>query len=166
MLRRLPGNQWNQRYGINTTMTLKDSDGDVYLFRRRLIQTPWAAIYLHDIEKGDEQPEMHSHPFPFASLILRGGYAEDTARPVCALHQGPITRVAHLAGDWNVFPRGTVKIHTIVAVLPGTRTLVFAGRRRDSWGWFVEGRGLVHWKTFLLEQNREPHGRRIPGGAA
>jgi hypothetical protein len=162
-LRRLPGNSFNQRWGCNTTMTLKDSTGDTYLFRRRIVQTPWAAIYVHDIEKGDEQPELHSHPFPFASLILRGGYVERTASPANLWHLGEITPVVHMAGSWNVFPRGPVKLHTIIAAQPGTKTLVFTGRRRDSWGWFVEGRGLVPWKTFLLEQNREPTGRRIPG---
>lgn len=161
LLRRLPGNAFNQRWGLNTTMTLKDSTGEVYLFRRRLVQTPWAAIYLHDIANGDEQPELHSHPFPFISLVLRGGYAENVAHPE-GLEQGPVFRRVHLAGELNVFPRGHGKVHAIVTALPGTRTLVLAGRRRDSWGWFVPGRGLVPWKEFLLEQGREPHGTRIP----
>lgn len=159
-LTRLPHNGYNQRYGINTTMTLTNSDGDVYLFRRRIFQTPMLALYLHDIEQGDEITEaLHSHPFAFISLILRGGYTEITASPEGA-DIGPISQQTHMRGDLNVFPRGTKKIHTIISALPDTKTLVLAGRRRDSWGWFVDGRGLVKWSEYLLEIGKTPEGRR------
>src|ERR1700742_448357 len=81
LLSKLPGNEFGQRWSIGATMTLRNSDGDVYLFRRRLIQTPLFAVYLHDILDGDEERAPHSHPFAFASLVLRGGYVETVFHP-------------------------------------------------------------------------------------
>lgn len=159
-LAKLPRNSFNQRYGLWTTMTLTNSDGELYLFRRRVFQLPWIALYLHDIEQGDDiQDALHSHPFPFVSLILRGGYTELTAGPE-GTGIGPIEQQIHMRGNVNIFPRGTKRVHTIISALPDTKTLVLAGRRRDSWGWFVDGEGLVHWSEFLLRQGRTAEGRR------
>lgn len=159
-LTKLPHNGYNQRYGLWTTMTLTNSDGDVYLFRRRIFQLPWIALYLHDIERGDDITDaLHSHPFAFASLILRGGYTELTASPE-GTDIGPIEQRTHMRFDVNVFPRGAKKVHTIISALPGTKTLVLAGRRRDSWGWFADGVGVVHWSEFLLQRDRSADSRR------
>jgi hypothetical protein len=161
-LAKLPHNQWNQRWGLWTAMTLTNSDGDVYLFRRRIFQTPMVALYLHDIEMSDELPDLHSHPFPFVSLILRGAYTEMVAHPK-GTELGVVETQYH--GRWrlNIFPRGTKKVHTIIHAYPKTKTLVLAGRRRDSWGWFVDGEGLVHWSEFLVRQGRESRDARIAG---
>ncbi len=175
LLRKLPHNRWNQRWGINTTMTLKASDGDVYLFRRRLIQTPLFGVYLHDVLEGDEIVEnLHSHPFPFVSMILRGGYTEKVGfpkrLPVAAFpHEESEdiwvltdqAEITHRRWGLNVFPRGAAKVHTIIEAKPQTKTLVLTGRRKDSWGWFVEGHGIVHWSEFLIEQGREIRDVRI-----
>lgn len=159
-LAKLPHNQRNQRWGIWTTMTLTNSDGELYLFRWRIFQTPMLALYLHDIEQGDDITDaLHSHPFPFVSLILRGGYTELTASPQ-GTDLGLIEERIHMRGALNIFPRGTKRVHTITASLPKTKTLVLAGRRRDSWGWFVDGEGLIHWSEFLLRHGKTPEGRR------
>lgn len=161
-LAKRPGNTYNQRWGLWTTMTLKNSDGDVYLFRRRVFQTPWLALYVHDIRDGDEITHAcHSHPFPFISLILRGGYMEHRM-----ITDGDKTMISESwrnlrCGQVNVYPRGYKKIHTIEVAEPNTKTLVLAGRRKNSWGWFVEGRGLVPWAQYLVEQGRETRDARI-----
>jgi hypothetical protein len=162
-LAKRPGNKYNQRWGIWTTMTLKNSDGDVYLFRRRIFQTPMFALYLHDIEQGDEITEaLHSHPFPFVSFILRGGYTEHVGWTDGDKSMIGDTYVTHGAGSTNIFPRGHGKVHTIVQSNPGTKTLVFAGRRRDSWGWFVEGEGLIHWSEYLIRIGHAGRDPRLP----
>lgn len=173
VLRKLPGNRYNQRWGINTTMTLTDPDGIVYLFRRRLIQTPWAAIYLHDILTPDSDPAPHSHPFAFASLVLRGGYIEEVHHPGPRCEDGliqawppsyvlgPASRFYRPRGRMHTFPRGNGQVHVIVDVLPRTKTLVFAGRRKDSWGFWSDRLGAIqHWSEYLVEQGREPTGTR------
>lgn len=161
-LRALPHNGFNQRWGIGTTMTLKNSDGDVYLFRRRVFQTPWLALYVHDIHEPDEIVSVgHSHPFGFLSLIVRGGYVEHV------WHTDGDTRVLreenreHGRGGINLFPRGARMAHSITSVRPYTKTLVLAGPRKDSWGWFVPGRGVVHWSTYLVEVGRTERDARV-----
>jgi hypothetical protein len=172
-LARLPGNEFGQRYSIGATMTLRNSDGDVYLFRRRLIQTPLFAVYLHDILDGDEERSPHSHPFAFASLVLRGGYVETVFHPTYFdWPEGTVKGAQGILGLPNVierkrgkmhtFPRGNGQLHRIVAVEPRTRTLVFAGRRKDSWGfWNAELGEIQNWREYLAERGRQPTGLPI-----
>lgn len=154
VLRKLPHNDFGQRWSFGATMTLTNSDGDVYLFRRRLIQTPLFAVYLHDILDADELAALHTHPFSFASIILRGGYVENVGTPD-GLKMPIVEQRTHMRGDVNWFPRGTKKAHTIIWALPNTKTLVFAGPRKDSWGWFVEDEGVVPWREYLERQGRD-----------
>lgn len=175
MLRKLPYNEFGQRWSIGATMTLKNTDGDVYLFRRRVVQTPMFAIYLHDILDGDEERAPHSHPFPFASLVLRGGYIETVFYPHAPYtDEYPFStpdRKAVLGlpdvierNQWKMhtFPRGNGQVHRIIAVKPRTKTLVLAGRRKDSWGfWNAELGEIQNWRDYLIEQGREPTGARL-----
>lgn len=176
VLRKLPHNEFGQRWSVNATMTLTNSDGDVYLFRRRLLQTPAFAIYLHDILDGDEERAPHSHPFAFASLVVRGWYEEEVYHPTFEdrsdyWHGHYVKYIHGRLGEptWNVrkrgrmhtFPRGNGQVHRIAEVGPKTRTLVFAGRRKDSWGFFDEEVGeIVYWRTYLEARDREPTGHR------
>ena len=171
LLSKLPGNEFGQRWSIGATMTLKNSDGDVYLFRRRLIQTPLFAVYLHDILDGDEERSPHSHPFAFASLVLRGGYVETVFHPQYPLWPnergekgilGLPNVIERKRGKMHTFPRGNGQLHRIVAVEPRTKTLVFAGRRRDSWGFWNSELGEVqNWREYLAEKGRQPTGLPI-----
>lgn len=161
ILRKLPHNEFNQRWGCGATMTLTNSDGDVYLFRRRLLQTPSFAIYLHDIERADELAALHTHPFSFASIILRGGYVENVGTPV-GLKMPTVEKRTHMRGSVNWFPRGTRKAHTICWALPRTKTLVLAGPRKDTWGWFVEDEGVVPWREYLARQGRDTNRLAVP----
>lgn len=174
VLRKLPHNDFNQRWGVGATMTLTNSDGDVYLFRRRLLQTPAFAIYLHDILDGDEERSPHSHPFAFASLVLRGGYCERVYHPTFEDRsdyvQGHFVKYIHgvlgepelnwrTRGRMHTFPRGNGQLHRIIAVAPKTKTLVFAGRRKDSWGFWNEEFGEIqNWREYLEARDREPTG--------
>lgn len=176
LLQRLPHNDFGQRWSINATMTLTNFDGDIYLFRRRLIQTPLFAVYLHDILDGDEERAPHSHPFAFASLVVRGWYREDVYYPsdtycpwpcedydsmVIKGTLGPVSHFLRKRCRMHTFPRGNGQVHRIVEVGPRTKTLVFAGRRKDSWGFFDESVGeIVHWLEYLEARDREPNGIR------
>lgn len=148
LLRKLKWNAYNQRYGLWSRMTLKDPAGAVYLKRLRIIQTPFFGVYLHDILSPDSDRVPHSHPWSFVSLVLRGGYLEHVYFP-----GGPVLGKSYgLFRDRfraHVFPSGGGQVHRIDAVLPKTKTLVVVGRRRDDWGFFVDGIGLVPWRTYL-----------------
>lgn len=109
-----------------------------YLVRWRIVQTPWAALYLHHIILDDVGRPYHDHPWSFASLVLRGWYTEDWK---ASEEAGPIRK------RWR---RGTIhrmrlsEYHGITAVAPSTWTLVFAGPRRQVWG-FLTDEGWKPW---------------------
>lgn len=160
LLRKIGGNAYNQRWGLWTRMVLVDPAGAVYLKRLRIIQTPFFGVYLHDIESPDSDPVPHSHPWAFISVVLRGGYLEHVFFP-----GGPVLgRAYNLFRDRfsvHVFPSGGGQVHRIDAVLPRTKTLVLVGRRRDDWGFFRDGVGLVPWREYLGSVGREPFGAAI-----
>lgn len=53
-------------------------DGALYMNRWRVIHTPWFGVRVHKIVRSDGERALHDHPFSFVSLILRGGYVEQT----------------------------------------------------------------------------------------
>jgi hypothetical protein len=54
-----------------------ENDG-VYMKRWRIIHTPWFGLRVHNIVRSDQDRELHDHPFWFISLVLKGGYIEET----------------------------------------------------------------------------------------
>lgn len=131
-------------------------DGAPYLTRLRVVQTPLFGLYLHRLHRGDWDRHLHSHPWAFASVVLRGGYYEELATPVIP-REAPEKSCLTLdveayrgPGRPRIMRRDVV--HRIVTVEPNTWTLVAVGRRRDDWGFYVPGRGMVPWRTYLREQ--------------
>jgi hypothetical protein len=124
-------------------------DGLVYLVRRRVIQTPWFAIYLHDIHEADADRDPHNHPWTFWSMVLRGSYTEQ-------LHTVPYVhldtwRINHW-GRFSLHRMGRETAHRITEAEPGLKTLVITGRRRSSWGFFTQPwGGFVDWRDYEQE---------------
>lgn len=108
-------------------------EGELYLRRLHLLQCPWFAVMLHWILRPDANRDLHDHPVSFLSVVLRGGYVQETPRG----------REAVLLGQYMPAEGA----HRIVFVLPGTLTLVFAGPRRREWGFLTES-GWVDWRTY------------------
>lgn len=125
-----------------------EATGELYLRRWRIVQTPWFAVYLHKIATPDKDRDLHDHPWPFVSLVLRGGYDELlwTGREDAHEHRGP-----HMErrGWLSIGFRRATDAHRIVRLHHApTWTLVFTGRRRRSWGFYTE-RGFVDWREYL-----------------
>lgn len=111
--------------------------GDVYMRRVYVLMTPWFGIMFHRIFRPDRQRDLHDHPWNFFSLVLRGRYEEEVDCPTC-----------RAAGDFHPEPR-TVRWwnykraedrHRIAWVSRSpVWTLVFTGRKRRKWGFWVDG---------------------------
>lgn len=125
----------------------------VYMIRWRLFECPWFGIFLHRIYRSDDDPHLHDHPWPFASLILWGGYWE------CL----PDDRVTRRRPGTLVFHRAT-DMHrvSILGDRPAT-TLVLIGRRYRDWGFATEV-GWVQWREYLKSPFCSYCGRRILPG--
>lgn len=134
-------------WGILTGIDI-GADGDPYLDRLRLIETPWFCVYLHKIHRPDREPDPHDHPWSFASLVLLGSYREQVWPDKRGAGMGLgkyITRVRR---------RGSVRFlshssaHIIKEITGPLWTLVFVGRDRGSWGFWRAGK-FVPWQEYL-----------------
>jgi len=101
-----------------------ERNGDPYMIRFRLIQTPWFAVYLHHILRSDVDIDLHDHPWNFWSIMLSGGYWEQVRDD-----QGE-NRERWIA-PWSIVRHRAEDYHRLVLYRPAW-TLVLCGRRRPS----------------------------------
>ncbi len=130
------------------------TEGDPYLDRLRIIQTPMFAIYLHHIHRPDIDRHPHDHPWWFASLILAGYYRE---RVWPDKHDPDKSVVRHrMRGTFGRM--GRRQAHIIEKIDGPLWTLVFAGPRRAGWGFWVEGE-FVPWRDYIGSPSAETYSR-------
>jgi hypothetical protein len=128
-----------KRWGIMLREEIPSFDDDtLYLTRWKLIETPYFGVYLHRFDAPDSRPTLHDHPWPFISLVLRGGYVErriDQKTMEIDEH--------HVVRRLNVMPLGGS--HAIMKLLrPRVWTLMLVGRRRRTWG---------YWEPYISPSN-------------
>lgn len=97
------------------------------------------SIRVHFIFSPDRDRALHTHPFPFRTFILKGGYTEIQ----------PNKSKAYKAGDTYSLDIRTP--HAITSVDSGTVSLFVAGRRTDDW-FFDTDEGLIPHAKYLNEQ--------------
>lgn len=119
-------------------------DGDPYLDRLRLVQTPWLGVYLHHIHRPDQDRDPHDHPWPFASLVLSGGYEES----VWPDKRDPGTVAVRRRPRFSLWWLGRGAAHMITRVDGSLWTLVVTGPKRGDWGFWAGG-GFVPWREYL-----------------
>lgn len=141
---------WSEPWQFCTRFDILDpKTGELYLRRYRVLQTPWFGIYLHKIAQPDHDRDLHDHPWPFVSVVLRGGY-DETLRAVHDYGNGPVDVGVRCVRGWLSFAfRRATDAHRITRLhRTPTWTLVIVGRRRKSWGFYTD-RGYVPWRTYL-----------------
>lgn len=141
------GSQWRflERFEVPN---LDDPD-ETYLTRYRLMQTPWFAIYVHRFDGPDSRPTLHDHPWPFLSLVLRGGYQEVTSYTL---------PLGHAVTRWN--RKRTSDLHYILRLhRTPTWTLMVVGRRQRTWG-YLDRDGT--WTPY----NEHPHAAEFDAAMA
>jgi len=108
-------------------------DGDPYLSRFYLLHTRrdiLPGIFLHYFHRGDNDRELHNHPWEKAlSFILWGGYTEeyldrDGNKQKRILKPGNINRIAQ--GHF----------HRVELLKDGCWSLFIAGKRVQGWGFW------------------------------
>lgn len=119
-----------------------EKDGEIYLKRRRIIQTPQFALYYHRFYRPDMDRDLHDHPWNFSAFILTGGYTEQWKR-------NPTQQIVNLRTweRWSYHKVLKTEIHSITSIKPGTRTLLFVGKRTREWGFWTED-GWVSWQQY------------------
>jgi hypothetical protein len=115
----------------------------IYLSRFTLARLGAVRVYLNRFHRGDEDLELHDHPWRWAvSLILSGGYTEERRDGV------RVSLRVRVPGNLNVILGDT--FHRIASVQPDTWTLFVAGPRAKDWGfWNRVGGTFTPWRDFL-----------------
>lgn len=94
-------------------------------------------MFLHDIHTADGDRHLHNHPWRWSvAVILSGGYTE--RRRLWGIE----LRNTYAVGDVNILRPGDY--HSIISVLPDTRTLFIAGAEVNDWGFWVDGIHVPH----------------------
>lgn len=110
--------------------------------RYYLRERTWGRAFLHVFHRGDEDRELHCHPFDFTSFILSGGYVEETEEESRFLAPG---MVVSRPAEWR---------HRVVMESPEPAiTLVFVTRPRREWG-FWQGETFIPQSEFFERSER------------
>lgn len=165
LLRLFPEVPYEQTQGkpwlLRTRVDIAD-DGSLYLRRFILARTPWGALYLHHIVRSDHDRCLHDHPWSFVTLMLWGGYWEETPGAVEVRWDGDPPALgqfyARPVGErrkrvW--YRPGTLRrvpahwCHRVV--IPDEQpawTLVLTTPRQRTWGFWTAD-GWMQWRAFL-----------------
>jgi len=132
------GDRRAARYEIVHT----DGTGMVNPWRRPftwVLQKLGIAVRVHEILRSDTGRDPHDHPWPYLTVILRGGYEEqrfdDKGNVTSVKWHGPGSILYRPAGSWHKL------------VLPGRQgepcepctTLFITGPKAQRWGFLVDG---------------------------
>lgn len=107
---------------------------------------PKWGLYLHHFCRGDDDPQLHNHPWAWAlSLVLSGGYAEERAGP-----GDKVTWRAVLPGSFNFLTHNDFHRVDLLDTEHGAWTLFLVGPIIQSWGfWDRVTKVYTPWKRFL-----------------
>lgn len=131
-------------------------DGRTFLRRRGLDAWKPFGIVVHILDGPDPGMDLHDHPWPFVSLILRGGYSEEVmeARHACiaatlaGCYPDTCTPGVHRSWSrWSVHQMPLNLTHRITHVEPGTVTLMLRGRKQRRWGFYLPT-GWCDWEEY------------------
>jgi quercetin dioxygenase-like cupin family protein len=106
-----------------------------WFLMRKATGGPVENVYLHRFLRGDGDEHPHDHPWAWTTIILRGGYVEQTS-------EGEFTRKA---GD--VAMKAATDVHMITSVEPGTVTLFLTGPKVRDWGFHTPD-GIIPERNF------------------
>ena len=124
-----------------------------YLFLKDRKNFPF-NITLHKIVRSDD-PIMHDHPWPYLTVVLKGGYWEHT--PVFDNQGNMFTEFQTWRGPGSIIKRGANEYHWLELdpnAGPAT-TLFFMGQQQREWGFLVKTKRGIHrwikWTTYLSD---------------
>jgi hypothetical protein len=133
---------------VTKPMHVPDGSGSVFKTEVVIYRSPELTIKINYWHGDDPRATPHTHPWPFESFILHGGYTEITT---LLSEDGTVSKEhrTFAAGDRNVVPLWTADGrrvgHTVGQVLPGTVTLMVCGPASPGleWGHFEEAESGV-----------------------
>jgi len=134
------------------------ASGEDYLHRYYLFlkDRKWFPfnVTLHKIVRSDD-PIMHDHPWPYLTIVLKGGYWEHT--PVFDNDGKVFAEFQTWRGPGSIIQRSANEFHWLELdenVGPAT-TLFFMGKQQREWGFLVQAKKGIHrwvkWTDYLSD---------------
>jgi hypothetical protein len=119
-----------------------------YVFLKDRERFPF-NVFVHKFLKSDPD-DVHDHPWPFATLILRGGYWE--WRPTFDAEGRKIGEVARWCGAGS-FRTAQANTYHRIELDPNITswTLFMPGRKQRDWGFLVKNR-WIQWEQYLKQR--------------
>jgi len=105
-----------------------DGQGDLYMRRWWLCRNRWFEVRVHHIVSPDPGRDMHDHPWPFRTFILRGWYLEQRS------NWGAPT----MRNEGDTYAMDAHDRHRISRVgFGGAWSLFITRGPRDTWGFYT-----------------------------
>ena len=121
-----------------------------YLFLTERESFPF-NVFLHKFLKSDPD-DVHDHPWPFATLILKGGYYEWT--PQFGSDGKKIGEIARWCGPGSFRMASAKSLHRIELDPTVTCwTLFMPGAKQRDWGFLVKNK-WVQWEQYLKQRKQ------------
>jgi len=119
-----------------------------YVFLKDRKRFPF-NIFVHKFLKSDPD-DVHDHPWPYATLILRGGYWEWI--PVFNTHGQQIHEYCVWRGPGS-FRFASANTYHRIELDPAVTcwTLFMPGVKQREWGFLVKNR-WIQWQDYLLQR--------------
>jgi hypothetical protein len=114
-----------------------------YLFLKDRSWFPF-NVTLHKIVRSDD-PIFHDHPWPYMTIVLKGGYWEHT--PIFNKEGNKIAEFQTWRGPGSIIKRSAGEYHWLeLEEGSSATTLFFMGRQQREWGFLVQTKkGLHRW---------------------
>lgn len=132
-----------------------------YVFLKDRKKFPF-NVTLHKIVRSDD-PIFHDHPWPYMTIVLRGGYWEHT--PVFDEKGKLISENRVFKGPGSIVHRKSKEYHWLeLDNEKPAMTLFFMGPQQREWGFLVElKRGVTRWVkwTHYLEDWKNYHETKV-----
>jgi len=135
-----------------------------YIFNPKNVHR-FGKIYLHHILRSDDDRDPHQHPWPFITIILKGGYNDEQWNPGYEIQREEARQwapkwVPRKIKAWepmfpgNIARRQASHLHRVQLFdeSQSAWTLVICGKHCQEWG-FDTVSGWVHWKKYLEVTN-------------
>jgi hypothetical protein len=123
----------------------QDNDLGQWPTLTRIARRLGVAARIHHILRSDDDRAHHDHPWPFVTIILRGGYTE--VRPVFDKSNLYIGESRKFYGVGSVLFRRAKDWHRLELYEDmDTWTLFIVGKYQQKWGFLKEPRYKVYYR--------------------
>lgn len=111
------------------------------------------AVRVHHILRSDDDRYLHDHPWPYITILLRGGYTE--VQPIFRdrMFKG-LTHTWRPEGS-VLFRRATSWHRLVVPEGKTTWTLFITGPKVQSWGFLITPEFKQYWREYLNDWDSE-----------